>query len=62
MEYGLIIKMKKLQILERHNIEFYFYDPEDLLSRYHCDEDEIEIEIDFDTVEELEKAKRILSK
>ena len=61
MEYGLIVKQKDLDILDRHNFEYSFYDGFDLF----CEEESEQlrkdkIEIIFESKEDREEAIRIL--
>ena len=58
-EYGLIVKGYELGILAKNDIEYY---PHDFMEFNSSMTDETEVEIDFETEDELNKALMILKR
>jgi len=58
-EFGLIVKGYELGILAKNDIEYY---PHDLMEFNSSMTDETEVEIDFETENELDKALLVLNR
>ena len=56
MTYGLMITNNEMNLLEENNVEYLFWDIEELIN------DNNVVEVEFETKEDFKKAKQLLDR